>query len=51
VAQCGQVFEDRAVARLLPSESATLGEIARGIGIGVATPERWRSDALANSAH
>jgi len=50
VARYGQVFKDRAVARSLPPESAPLGDIAREIGIGVATLERWRSGALANPA-
>ena len=47
MARYGQVFKDRAVARLLPPESAGLEEVAREIGVGVETLERWRSDALA----
>ena len=47
MARYGQAFRDRAVARLLPPESATLDEVAREFGVGVGTLERWRSDALA----
>ncbi len=39
-----------AVARLLSPESATVEEVARGIGVGVAMLERWRSDALSRPA-
>jgi transposase len=38
------------VARLLPPESATVEAVAREIGVGVATLERWRSDALSRPA-
>jgi transposase len=34
------------VARLLPPESAAVDEVAREIGVGTNTLERWRSDAL-----
>jgi hypothetical protein len=47
VARYGNAFKDRAVARLLPPESATLDDVAREYGVGVATLERWRSAALA----
>jgi transposase len=46
LARYGQTFKDRAVARLLPPESAALEEVAREIGVDVETLERWRSDAL-----
>jgi transposase len=46
VARYGQTLKDRAVARLLPPESAAVEDVAREIGVGVATLERWRSDAL-----
>jgi hypothetical protein len=38
------------VARLLPPESASLEAVARKVGIGVGTLERWRSEALAKPA-
>lgn len=38
------------MARLLPPESAPLEVVAREIGIGVDTLERWRSEALARPA-
>lgn len=47
MARYGKAFKERAVARLLPPESATLDELARELGVGVATLERWRSAALA----
>ena len=47
MARYGKEFKERAVARLLPPESATLDELARELGVGVATLERWRSAALA----
>lgn len=45
VARYGQAFKDRAVARLLPPESSALEVVAREVGIGVETLERWREDA------
>jgi transposase len=45
VARYGKAFKDRAVARLLPPENATLDDVAREYGVGVATLERWRSAA------
>jgi transposase len=50
VARYGQGFKDRAVARLLPPECATLDDVARELGVGIATLERWRSAALARPA-
>jgi len=50
VARYGQAFKDKAVARLLPPESASLESVAREIGVGVSTLERWRSDALSRPA-
>jgi transposase len=47
VARYGKAFKDRAVARLLPPENATLDDVAREYGVAVATLERWRSVALA----
>ena len=42
MARYGQGFKDRAVARLLPPESATLEVVAREVGIGAGTLARWR---------
>jgi transposase len=38
------------VARLLPPESASVEEVAREVGVGAQTLERWRSDALSMPA-
>jgi transposase-like protein len=38
------------VARLLPPESSAVEVVSREVGVGVATLERWRADALANGA-
>jgi len=46
MARYGQAFKDRAVARLLPPESAALDEVAREFGVGAGTLECWHSDAL-----
>ena len=45
MARYGQKFMDRAVARLLPPESAALEVVAREIGIGSGTLQRWREKA------
>ena len=50
MARYGQSFKNRAVARLLPPESASLEEVAREIGVGVGTLERWRGVALSMPA-
>jgi transposase-like protein len=50
VARYGQAFKDRVVARLLPPESASVDEVAREVGIGAQTLERWRSDVLSMPA-
>ena len=34
-------FKDRAVARLLPPESAALNVVSRAVGVGEGTLERW----------
>lgn len=44
MARYGQKFKDRAVARLLPPESAAVDVVAREVGIGSGTLERWRDD-------
>lgn len=46
----GQEFKDKAVARLLPPESAAVKEVALAFGVSESTLERWRSDALAAPA-
>jgi transposase len=46
VARYGQAFKDRAVARLLPPESAALEVVSREIGIAMDTLKRWHTDAL-----
>jgi transposase len=50
MARYGQAFKDRAVARLLPPESASVETVSREIGVAVATLERWRSEALSMPA-
>jgi len=50
MARYGQAFKDRAVARLLPPESASIGEVSLQVGVAAATLERWRSDALSKPA-
>jgi transposase-like protein len=51
LARYGQAFKNRAVARMLPPESASAEEVGREIGVGADTLERWRSDALSMPAH
>ena len=43
-------FKDRAVARLLPPESASITAVSQEQGVSVATLERWRADALSMPA-
>lgn len=50
VARYGQAFKDKAVARLLPPESAALELVSREMGIGMGTLERWREDAQSRPA-
>lgn len=38
------------MARLLPPESASVDDVAREIGVGADTLERWRSEALSMPA-
>jgi transposase len=47
LARYGQAFKDRAVARLLPPESASPEAVSSEIGVSAATLQRWRSDKLA----
>jgi transposase-like protein len=50
VARYGQAFKDKAVARLLPPESASVETVSRELSISAATLERWRADALSRPA-
>jgi len=50
MARYGLKFMDRAVARLLPPESAAVEVVAREVGIGTGTLLRWRDDALSRPA-
>jgi transposase-like protein len=45
MARYGEAFRNRAVARLLPPESANVGAVAKEIGVSVQTLERWREEA------
>ena len=44
MARYGQTFKDRAVGRLLPPESAAVELVAREVGVGAGTLQRWRDD-------
>ena len=50
MARYGQAFKDKAVARLLPPESASVETVSRELSISTATLERWRADALSKPA-
>ena len=50
MARYGKKFKDRAVARLLPPESAAIETVSQEQGVSVATLERWRADALSMPA-
>jgi transposase len=50
MARYSNEFKARAVARLLPPESAAIPRISQEIGVSVATLERWMSDALSRTA-
>ena len=53
MARYGQAFKDRAVARVLPPESAAVDVVAREIGVTPGTPgtrQRWREAAQAKPA-
>ena len=50
MARYGEAFRSRAVARLLPPESAEVGALAKEIGVTVQTLERWREDAQSRHA-
>ena len=46
MARYGQDFKNKALAKLLPPESAPLDQVAAEVGVSASTLERWRSDAL-----
>ncbi|WP_028208686.1 transposase, partial [Paraburkholderia nodosa] len=50
MARYGQAFKDKAVARLLPPESASVEAVANELSISTSTLERWRADALSRPA-
>ncbi len=50
MARYEQAFKDKAVASLLPPESASLDVVVREEGIGAATLQRWQNDAQSRSA-
>ena len=50
MARYGQAFKDKAVARLLPPESAATQVVALEVGVAVVTLERWREDAQSRPA-
>ena len=50
MARYGEAFRNRAVARLLPPESANVGVVAKEIGVSVQTLERWREEAQSRPA-
>lgn len=49
MARYGKAFKAKAVARLLPPESAALESVSTEFGVSIPTLERWRSQALAES--
>ena len=50
MARYGQTFKDKAVAKLLPPESASLEAVAREFGVSPGTLEKWREAALSQPA-
>ena len=50
MARYSEKFKGRAVARLLPPESAPVDVVAREVGIGSGTLLRWRDDVLSMPA-
>lgn len=47
MARYGVTYKQQAVARLLPPESSPVAVVARELGVGEETLERWRAEALA----
>jgi len=50
MARYGEAFRNRAVARLLPPESAHIGALAKEIGVSIQTLERWREEVQSRPA-
>ena len=50
MARYGQAFKDRAVARLLPPESAAVDVVAREVGVAAGTLQRWQEDVQSRPA-
>ena len=50
MARHGEAFKNRAVARLLPPESADVVTVAKETGVLVKTLERWREEAQSRPA-
>jgi hypothetical protein len=50
VARYGQAFKNKAVARLLPPDSASLEAVSREVGVDAGTLERWREEAQSKPA-
>ena len=48
LARYGQAFKEKAVAPLLPAESADLEVVAREMGVSAGTLDNWPADALAS---
>lgn len=49
MARYSTAFKAKAVARLLPPESATLEDVSRELGVRADTLSRWRAEALSDS--
>jgi transposase-like protein len=49
MARYSKAFKAKAVARLLPPESATLEDVSREVGVRTETLSRWRAEALSDS--
>ena len=50
MARYSNEFKERAVARLVPPESAEITRLSQEIGVSVATLERWLAGALSRPA-
>ena len=50
MARYGQLFKDKAVARLLAPQCTALDVVALDVGVSAGTLERWRDEAQARSA-
>ena len=50
MARYSKQYKERAVARLLPPESAAVGALSQQLGVSVETLKRWQADALSRPA-